>query len=101
VDEALQCLHPGGLLLISEFTWTVYADDRTTALEAASGDDSEGSWLQRILSGTFYTVMRVRILMLLGSESRGAAINNGSDMREMAAVLQEGLGLSPLVDPAR
>ncbi|PVF99487.1 S-adenosyl-L-methionine-dependent methyltransferase [Serendipita vermifera] len=82
VDEALQCLHPGGLLLIGEFSWTVYDDDRVTPLVAASEENSEGSWLQRILS-----------------ESRDATINNGSDMMEMATVLEDGLASFPLADP--
>ena len=51
----MRCLKPGGLLLLMEFDWNLYSEDRVTACAIADGDSSGGSWMQRIFKGLLVT----------------------------------------------
>ena len=54
MEEAVLCLKPGGLLVLVEFHWQLYDEDKVTPAQELSDDSPRGSALQRIFHGKRY-----------------------------------------------
>lgn len=51
LKEVEKCLKPGGILIVMESDLDLLAEDQKSFLPIATEDDTNGSWLRRVMYG--------------------------------------------------
>jgi SAM-dependent methyltransferase len=50
-----QCLKPGGIIIWMDVDYDIYTTDVHTYFPIATDDNPDGTWLGRVIYGTFYS----------------------------------------------